>query len=243
MSIKETKSAAILKAFIKKYPDSVYALFAKGRLEEMKGSAATSAPKAKSKPKHSQAGKRNLQPAGADRDIWATIKDSRDAGDFEIFLTQFPNSVYAPYARAKYKRYLTSRRDGLERKKANEALERQRKKTEAQEKLDQLRRSVEELEGRLNRAREAEQGFSSSSGDSLPKRVKRPARKSSSTSCHDLWVRRNQIYKNKGYCFKTSKGKRYFGNAGCWTSNPRLSRSEKNRVNSILRQERRNGCR
>ncbi len=34
-------------------------------------------------------------------------------------------------------------------------------------------------------------------------------------NCKELWVMRNQIYKNGGYCFKTAKAIRTFGNAGC----------------------------
>jgi hypothetical protein len=35
-------------------------------------------------------------------------------------------------------------------------------------------------------------------------------------SCQDIWVMRNQIYKDNGYCFKTEKARTYFGNGGCW---------------------------
>jgi len=35
-------------------------------------------------------------------------------------------------------------------------------------------------------------------------------------SCQDLWVLRNQIYKDHGYCFKTARARNYFGNGGCW---------------------------
>lgn len=34
-------------------------------------------------------------------------------------------------------------------------------------------------------------------------------------SCEELWVMRNQIFKNAGYCFKTQKAISYFGNGGC----------------------------
>ena len=33
--------------------------------------------------------------------------------------------------------------------------------------------------------------------------------------CEDLWFARNEIYKAQGYCFKTSRAIRTFGNAGC----------------------------
>ena len=33
--------------------------------------------------------------------------------------------------------------------------------------------------------------------------------------CGELWVARNQIYKDNGYCFKTARAIDYFGNGGC----------------------------
>jgi hypothetical protein len=34
-------------------------------------------------------------------------------------------------------------------------------------------------------------------------------------SCDRLWHDRNAIYKEAGYCFRTARGIRTFGNAGC----------------------------
>ncbi|AWB20432.1 YARHG domain-containing protein [Methylobacterium currus] len=34
-------------------------------------------------------------------------------------------------------------------------------------------------------------------------------------SCDEFWYQRNMIYKEAGYCFKTAKAIRSFGNAGC----------------------------
>jgi YARHG domain len=34
-------------------------------------------------------------------------------------------------------------------------------------------------------------------------------------ACSQLWVARNSVFKANGYCFKTSRAIRYFGNAGC----------------------------
>lgn len=67
-----------------------------------------------------------------------------------------------------------------------------------------------------------------------------PAR---AASCFDLWYARNAIFAANGYCFSTSLGRRTFGNAGCWTRNPRLTRAEQRRVARIKRQERAQGCR
>ena len=64
-------------------------------------------------------------------------------------------------------------------------------------------------------------------------------------SCQQLWVSRNAIYKNNGYCFRTRRARRHFGNAGCYIHNQGavpLSRWERRRIRNIRRCERRKGC-
>ncbi len=64
-------------------------------------------------------------------------------------------------------------------------------------------------------------------------------------SCQDLWVARNQIYKDAGYCFKTSRAIRFFGNAGCqFDSESRvpLSRGDRAEIDRIKRIENDKGC-
>ena len=39
------------------------------------------------------------------------------------------------------------------------------------------------------------------------------------TTCDQLWVARNSIYKAHGYCFKTERAIQYFGNGGCTFEN------------------------
>ena len=65
-------------------------------------------------------------------------------------------------------------------------------------------------------------------------------------SCFDLWVERNSIYKRAGYCFKTARAIRYFGNAGCEYDDQAdvpLSPGQRARVARIVRLERDLGCR
>ena len=65
-------------------------------------------------------------------------------------------------------------------------------------------------------------------------------------SCGDLWYERNAIYKQYGYCFRTSRAIRQFGNAGCQYDNPRdlrMSRGDRARIDRIVREERAMGCR
>lgn len=64
-------------------------------------------------------------------------------------------------------------------------------------------------------------------------------------SCQALWVERNQIYKNGGYCFHTTRAINYFGNAGCRYDSEAavpLSRAARNRIAQIARAERSLGC-
>jgi hypothetical protein len=64
--------------------------------------------------------------------------------------------------------------------------------------------------------------------------------------CQSLWVERNAIYKDAGYCFKTDRAISYFGNAGCryeYEGDLPLSPRQRARIASILAEERANGCR
>ena len=64
-------------------------------------------------------------------------------------------------------------------------------------------------------------------------------------SCQALWVERNQLYKNGGYCFHTTRAINYFGNAGCryyFEAAVPLSRAARSRIAAITRAERNLGC-
>jgi hypothetical protein len=69
-----------------------------------------------------------------------------------------------------------------------------------------------------------------------------PAR---ANTCFDLWVQRNSIYKAYGYCFKTSKAIKYFGNAGCIYDNEGdipLSHADRSTILAIKKTEQSLGC-
>jgi len=64
--------------------------------------------------------------------------------------------------------------------------------------------------------------------------------------CKGLWYQRNTRYHHAGYCFKSARGKRTFGNAGCsrnqrqaWAA---LDAGDKRTVRLIQKEERRKGC-
>jgi len=64
-------------------------------------------------------------------------------------------------------------------------------------------------------------------------------------SCEQLWVERNSYYKRNGYCFRTARAIRYFGNGGCYINDQGavpLSPAERARINQIVRLERAYGC-
>jgi hypothetical protein len=64
-------------------------------------------------------------------------------------------------------------------------------------------------------------------------------------TCQQLWVERNQYYKNHGYCFKTQQAISYFGNGGCFIQDQNavpLTPAERARINQIVQQERTMGC-
>jgi hypothetical protein len=64
--------------------------------------------------------------------------------------------------------------------------------------------------------------------------------------CSQLWVARNSIYKQNGYCFKTQRAIGYFGNAGCayaYEGAVPLSPGERAQIANIQAQERMYGCR
>ena len=67
----------------------------------------------------------------------------------------------------------------------------------------------------------------------------------SSMSCGDLWYRRNEIFARNGYCFKTDRALRVFGNQGCRfyvEGDVPMSRAEREEVEIIRAIERRKGC-
>jgi len=66
-----------------------------------------------------------------------------------------------------------------------------------------------------------------------------------SYSCQQLWWERNAIYKDRGYCFRTDRAIRAFGNAGCQYDDVEsvpLSHTERRIIGDIQAWERRKSC-
>ena len=63
--------------------------------------------------------------------------------------------------------------------------------------------------------------------------------------CDELWGERNAIYKDAGYCFRTERAIRAFGNAGCKydeLADVPLSARQRADIADIQRQERAADC-
>jgi hypothetical protein len=64
-------------------------------------------------------------------------------------------------------------------------------------------------------------------------------------SCENLWLVRNTIYYQHGYCFQTERGRRAFSNSRCSTNSIaglELNPVELANVATLERAERRKGC-
>jgi YARHG domain-containing protein len=64
-------------------------------------------------------------------------------------------------------------------------------------------------------------------------------------SCQNLWLVRNTIFHQRGYCFQTTRGRAEFDNSRCSASSIselKLSHVEKANVATLKKLERRKGC-
>lgn len=64
--------------------------------------------------------------------------------------------------------------------------------------------------------------------------------------CGELWVQRNNVYKEAGYCFRTSRAIRAFGNAGCRYDSQGdvpLTANQRDVIGYLVQRERMLGCR
>ncbi|MCJ2052022.1 YARHG domain-containing protein [Methylobacterium sp. J-070] len=72
-----------------------------------------------------------------------------------------------------------------------------------------------------------------------------PSHPPAAASCDDLWYARNAIYKVSGYCFRSPRAVRAFGNDGCQfdqEADVPLSTSQRERLAQIREAERQLGC-
>ncbi len=67
------------------------------------------------------------------------------------------------------------------------------------------------------------------------------AQVASRMSCEELWLARNQIYANNGYCFQSQRARAIFGH-GCVPPFGKLAPEEAREVSALQSWERRRGC-
>ena len=60
--------------------------------------------------------------------------------------------------------------------------------------------------------------------------------------CYNLWFQRNAIFYANGYCFTSEQGLAEFDDGTCHTSAPVLTAGEKERLEQIKVEEKKNGC-
>ncbi len=71
------------------------------------------------------------------------------------------------------------------------------------------------------------------------------ASETAAQGCGELWYQRNRIYKSAGYCFRTARAIRAFGNAGCGYDSEEdvpLSARQRRRVAELKAAEDDLGC-
>jgi hypothetical protein len=70
----------------------------------------------------------------------------------------------------------------------------------------------------------------------------RPQPEADIMSCDALWIARNRIFHDNGYCFGGQRGILEFGNDGCYTKSPELSDAEAALVKQYKSLEMEKGC-
>ncbi len=150
----------------------------------------------------------------------------------------------------KKKALLKAERERLERERALEVAK-QRRQAELREEWYRIYDSTDQriLKDFYGRAEGTEFAALADSRLSEIRNVERRPRKpklSSMSKCDRLWVARNRVFHRLKYCFKTDRAIQYFGNNGCHRTRKEvtrvMSKSQRDRVNTLLKAECRNGC-
>lgn len=63
-----------------------------------------------------------------------------------------------------------------------------------------------------------------------------------SNECIRLWLMRNVIFHDAGYCFSSDLGRGFFDNSNCYTKNPKLTPNERRQVKQLQARESALGC-
>lgn len=92
-SIKDSKSAEEIKAYLEQYPQGQFASLARARLATLEKPQTTSVAPATLRPPEP-----NAEAAANDRAFWDSIKNSKNPDELKAYLTRYPNGLFASIA-------------------------------------------------------------------------------------------------------------------------------------------------
>ncbi|WP_395020448.1 caspase domain-containing protein [Dongia sp.] len=92
-AIKDSKQAGDYQAYLDQYPNGAFASIAKSRMASLGGAPAPAPAAATVAPTAAK--------SGAEKAMWDSISTSKQAGDYQAFLDQYPQGTYAPLARSR----------------------------------------------------------------------------------------------------------------------------------------------
>jgi uncharacterized caspase-like protein len=97
-SVRDSKNPSELEAYLKRFPQGMYADLAHTRLATLKAAAASNAAAHRSAapPAGGAAGS-----AADDRSYWESVRDTRNPAELEAYLQRFPQGTYADLAKAR----------------------------------------------------------------------------------------------------------------------------------------------
>ena len=103
VSVKDSGHAADIEAYLERYPNGTYETLARNRLARLQAAPEeTGAPEAGDAPAPDDAGvsaRLEAERLAAEREFWASVKESDDPADIQAYLDQYPGGTYAALAR------------------------------------------------------------------------------------------------------------------------------------------------
>ena len=108
VSVKDSAHAADIEAYLERYPSGIYGTLARNRLARLQAAPEeTAAPEAGDAPATDDVGVSTRLEAArleAEREFWASVKDSQNSDELQAYLNTYPEGVYAVLARSRLDR-------------------------------------------------------------------------------------------------------------------------------------------
>ena len=117
VSVKDSGHAADIEAYLERYPRGTYETLARNRITRLQAAPEeTGAPQAEDAPAPDDAavsGRLEAERLAAEREFWASVKDSQNPDELQAYLDRYPQGAYAVLARGRLSR-LAVTPDGAE---------------------------------------------------------------------------------------------------------------------------------